>query len=125
MDHRLPANQINAIVVYIPTANRRVRERGYDQAQLIAREFAHRRRLPCQALLRRHGATRQLGASRQQRQQQLQTAFYCPYPQKVVGRSIILIDDVLTTGATIEAASRVLCQAGATNVTALLFAQKL
>jgi ComF family protein len=125
MDARLPATSVETVVVHIPTATQRVRQRGYDQAQLIAREFARCRQLPCQALLRRRGHTRQVGANRQERQEQLRTAFYCPRPERLVGRRILLIDDVLTTGATIEAAAKVCVDAGAEQVVAVLFAQKL
>ena len=125
MDNRLPPSAVDTIVVHVPTATQRVRQRGYDQAQLIAREFARYRRLPCQALLRRQGHSRQLGAGRQERRQQLEGAFYCPVPSKVSGRRILLIDDVLTTGATVEVAAKVLESAGAKEVSAALFAQKI
>lgn len=124
MDARLPATSVETIVVHIPTAAQRVRQRGYDQAQLIAREFARCRQLPCQALLRRRGHTRQVGANRQQRQKQLRTAFYCPRPERLVGKQILLIDDVLTTGATIEAAAQICIETGAKAVVAATFAQK-
>ncbi len=125
MTSHFPPLPVETIVVHIPTANQRVRQRGYDQAQLIARELARYRRLPYQALLRRHGHTRQVGANRQERFAQLEAAFYCPKPSRVAGKRIILIDDVLTTGATIESAARVMKDAGAVEVSAGLFAQKL
>jgi ComF family protein len=125
MARNLSPSPVDTVVVHIPTANRRVRERGYDQAQLIAREFARCRRLPCQTLLRRCGSTRQVGANREQRTVQLASAFYCPNPNRVRGKRIVVVDDVLTTGATVEAATRVLRQAGAAEVKAVLFAQKL
>ncbi len=125
MDNRLPAYPVETIVVHIPTAAQRVRQRGYDQAQLIAREFARYRQLPCQALLRRRGHSRQLGATRQERHEQLQGAFYCSNVQSVINKRVLLIDDVLTTGATIEAAARVMRSAGCREVSVALFAQKL
>ncbi len=123
MSRRLPKDT-EGVVVHVPTATARVRQRGYDQAQLIAREFARARGLPYQPLLRRLGKTRQVGANRQERLKQLQAAYYCPWPQKVEGKSIVLVDDVLTTGATIETAAQVLIKAGATEVRAATFAQK-
>lgn len=123
MHKQLPAFPA-AIVVPIPTANRRVRERGYDQASLIAHQFAKRRGLFCQPLLRRQGSTRQVGANRTTRRTQLQGAFYFAGPSKQLPGSIILVDDVLTTGATIEAAAIALKEAGAAHVSAALFAHK-
>ena len=124
MDRQLPIFS-GCVVVHVPTAAQRIRQRGYDQAQLIAQEFAKLRKLPYQPLLRRQGRTKQLGATRQQRLAQLQNAYYCPRPFKVAGRTILLVDDVLTTGATVETAAKVLKEAGAAEVMAGLFAQKI
>lgn len=123
MHRMLPAFPPGSVITYIPTATTRVRERGYDQAALIARKLAKHRGLPCRKLLRRHGQTRQVGATRAQRQQQLQAAFSLAVPRLPKGH-IILVDDVTTTGATIEAAAKVLHQNGAKHISAALFAQK-
>jgi ComF family protein len=125
IDGRLPSLPADTIVVHVPTANQRVRQRGYDQAQLIARELARVRGFPYQALLRRHGKTRQVGANRQERLEQLQKAYQCPFPLRVERRKILLVDDVLTTGATIETAAKVLKMHGAAEVRAALFGQKV
>lgn len=125
MHARLPGWPTETILCHVPTANVRVRQRGYDQARLIARHLARRRGLAYRALLRRRGAARQLGASRQQRLAQLQDAFWCPHPVLVQRRTILLVDDVLTTGASFETAARVLRAAGAGVVYAAAFAQKL
>jgi len=125
MSNQLPTFPEDTIVVHAPTASQRVRQRGYDQAQLIARELARFKALPYQPLLRRKGKTRQVGANRQERLQQLQSAYYCPRPELVRGVKVLLIDDVLTTGATIETAAKVLKRAGAKEVRAALFAQKV
>jgi len=122
---RLPALPADSVVVHVPTANQRVRQRGYDQAQLIARELARLQQLPYQALLRRYGNSRQVGANKSERRQQLRYAYYCPHPERVAGKNILLIDDVLTTGATLEAAATTLRRNEAKTISAVVFAQKI
>lgn len=110
------------LVTYVPTAPSRVRQRGYDQAQLIARQLAHRLGLPCYPLLVRVGSQRQVGSSRAARHQQMQQAFRAQRQQLYVGQHVLLVDDVLTTGATCEAAAGKLKQAGAKRVSIAVFA---
>jgi len=110
------------LVVPVPTSSQRVRQRGYDQALVLARELARRsgrRYLPC---LVRVGQQHQVGASRHQRVTQLSGAFRVN-KSSVSGAHILLVDDVLTTGATLQAAARVLKAAGAKRVEAIVFAQ--
>jgi ComF family protein len=112
----------DAVVTYVPTAPARVRTRGYDQAYLIARAVARRTGLPCTPLLARARTDRQVGKDRHARQQQMKQAFYTSKPQHAAGRRIILVDDVLTTGSTCQAAAEALAQAGAEHVEAVVFA---
>lgn len=109
-------------ITYIPTAPTRVRERGYDQAALIAQAYARIAKQPTASLLARLGNNRQVGQRRAVRKQQMQGAFWVPQPQRVANKHILLVDDVLTTGATCEAAARALKQAGAKRVSAIVFA---
>lgn len=113
----------NALVTYLPTANARVRSRGYDQTALIARAFARRMGLPCVPLLARLGDGRQVGQNRNARKQQAALMFRPIRAEELKKREIIIIDDVLTTGATCEAAARVLKDAGARQVHAIVFAR--
>ncbi len=110
-------------VVPIPTATSRMRQRGYDQSKLIARQFALLRQLPCQELLERRGQTRQVGAERAVRISQAQS-FFEAKPYASFPKSVLLIDDVLTTGATLQAAAKCLKTAGVRTVYAATFAQK-
>lgn len=119
-DEYLPEN---TLVVHIPTATSRVRRRGYDQAALIARELARCSSLPYRPLLSRSGQHKQVGANRAQRKSQLEKAFHIRRPQAIRGKNVLLVDDVLTTGATLEAAANVLRQAGAKRVEAVVFAR--
>jgi ComF family protein len=113
----------NVVIVHVPTASSRVRRRGYDQARLLARAISKHTGLPHRPLLTRMGQHHQVGARREQRVTQLASAFRVSNPKPVDGNHIILIDDVLTTGATLEAAARALKAAGAKRVDGLVFAQ--
>lgn len=123
LDEAVPYLPGNTVITYIPTATSRVRIRGYDQARLIAVEFASLRKLPCQRLLIRIGQTRQVRSSRAQRALQA-TKNYLPISKDITYRDVVLIDDILTTGATLEAAAKVLKGAGVKNVYGAIFAQK-
>ncbi len=111
------------IIVPVPTASSRVRRRGYDQAVVLARAIALRAGAAYTPLLTRQGRQEQIGAGRAQRRSQLQGAFLVRNPRYVRGTHIILVDDVVTTGATLESAARALRSAGAESVEAVVFAQ--
>ncbi len=112
-----------AIIMPVPTATGRARRRGYDQAKLLARELARQTRLPYRDGLARLGQTHQHGLDRRQRLAQLTSAFRVTRPGTVKGRRVILVDDVVTTGSTLEAAAAIVLAAGAVRVDAVVFAQ--
>ena len=109
------------VIVPLPTATSRVRQRGYDQAAVIAKAYAkavHRDYLPCLARL---GQQHQRGAKRQARLEQLHQAYRAT--RSIKGANVLLVDDVATTGASLQAAAQLLYQAGARHVDAIVFAQ--
>jgi len=112
-----------AVIVPIPTATSRRRIRGFDQSQLIAKYLAQKSGLVMTSALARSGQSRQVGSKRDQRLKQLGSAFRVVKPHAVRGKAVVLVDDVLTTGATIEAAASVIKAAGAKQVDAVIFAQ--
>ncbi|MFO0781973.1 MAG: phosphoribosyltransferase family protein [Candidatus Saccharimonadales bacterium] len=118
--HALPEG---CIVVPVPTATSRARQRGYDQAKRIARDFARHNNLPYLDCLARIGQSHQVGARRSQRIKQLRNAYRVKSGMRVKGIEIILIDDVLTTGATLEAAAACLKASGAKRICAQTFTQ--
>ncbi len=121
----LPHLSPNIVVCAVPTASSRVRARGYDQAVLIARAFARMRGLPYADLLKRTDQARQVGADANQRQQQLTASFRLKKPLPDSEQPILLIDDVITTGATLRAASWSLQVEGSRKVAAAVFARAL
>lgn len=124
LEDSVPYLPANTVVTYIPTATNRVRQRGYDQARLIAQAFAKQRSLQCAPLLIRHGQSRQVGADRKHRINQAIGNYSVIDQKRVQDAQILLIDDILTTGATVESAARVLKKAGAKVVNAAVFAQR-
>lgn len=115
LDATLPELPANTIIVPIPTLRSHVRIRGYDHMDLIAQGFAAKRGLNCQALLQRVTSTTQVGARRHQRIEQARQAFGCNIPLSDA-HTYLIIDDVVTTGATLRFAARTLKSAGAETV---------
>lgn len=100
------------VVTWAPTSDARRRHRGVDQAELVARRLAHRIGLPCRPLLRRVAGAPQTGRSRVER---LSGPRFVARPL-ATGSRVLVVDDVVTTGATLRAATQALRGAGATLV---------
>ena len=105
------------VVVPVPLSAERLRERGYNQAGLLARGFADLSGRSCApaGLARRRHTSSQVGLSRAERHENVAGAF-AGQAKAVAGRSVILVDDVCTTGATLEAGAEALRAAGAARV---------
>lgn len=112
----------DAVLVHVPTATGRVRQRGFDHAYQITRLIAARTSLPHRTYLRRIGQARQVGSSKQARADHMEHGYYAVSPRLIQDAHIILVDDVVTSGATLEAAARTLKAAGAKRVDAVVFA---
>src|SRR3990167_6321823 len=111
------------VIVPVPTASSRRRARGYDHTKLITKQLSCITGLPAARALTRLGQSRQVGSKRKQRQSQMIDAFNFVGPMSVKGKHVLLIDDIVTTGATLEEAAKTLKNSGAKSVSAAVFAQ--
>ncbi len=115
--NRLLAEGVRAhhidVVTWAPTSRRRRHQRGFDQAELVARRVALQLGVPCRRLLERSsGSAAQTGLDRATR---LHGPMFRASP-RATGRAILLIDDVVTTGSTLRSADHALTGAGARSV---------
>ena len=115
------------VVVPVPLHRQRQRERGYNQADLIARPLARRLGLPCRPVLlvRTKPRPDKLHLSLEERWSSVRGAFAAKPGSRVDNLRVLLVDDVMTTGATLDACARALRQAGARTVIGLTVARAL
>ena len=108
------------LIIPVPLSPKRKRERGYNQTELIIKSFlGFEIALDC--VTRRNTLT-QTSLPRHERIHNLKNTFTVSRPEKVLGRNIIIIDDVITTGATTKEMARVLKLVGAKSITVQAFA---
>ncbi|QKV52051.1 ComF family protein [Comamonas antarctica] len=115
-------------IVPVPLSPARLRERGFNQAALLARALARLQPAPCAVgllLERIHHAPAQSGLQRAQRLRNLRGAFAVPGAQaaRLAGQRVVLVDDIMTTGATLDAAAQALRRAGAAHICAMVVAR--
>lgn len=120
---RIRPEQVPDVIVPVPSSSQRFRQRGYNPAALLSKEVARQLQVPRVEALGRLGQSRQVGAARRQRISQLAGAYYVRRPQDVIGKRILLIDDVITTGSTLHECAGVLLRSGAKTITAAVVAK--
>jgi ComF family protein len=110
------------LLAFIPMTRSAQRARGYNQAELLARRLAHSASLPITTALQRvkGGSTQVRTPSRAQRQKNVRGAFEARATQILIGKRVMLVDDVTTTGATLRSAARALLRGGAAEVRAIV-----
>jgi ComF family protein len=109
------------LVAPVPLFRRKLRERGFNQAEEVAHKFVRRRgsssiQLDTSSLVRTRETVSQTGLTRHQRRANVRGAFVVSHPERIAGKNILIVDDVMTTGTTASECARVLLRAGAKQI---------
>ena len=121
----------NLLIVPVPLHPKKLRQRGFNQSELIAQaalklmQSPHRFQLAPKAMERRRETQSQIGLSRHQRRENMRGAFAVNRADEIKNKSILVVDDVFTTGTTVSECARVLRRAGASKVYAATVARTL
>lgn len=116
-----------SLLLPVPLHIKRLRERGFNQSLILARAVGKKRQIPVNfSILKRHKFTEtQTGMNKNERKLNIKGAFEITDERKISGQNIILVDDVYTTGATVNECARVLLKAKANRVAVLTLARVL
>lgn len=106
------------IITWVPLSRKRKRCRGYDQAELLARDIAKIKALPCRRLLKKLRDTKPQSSTggKEKRKANIKGAYAPVDPQYIKDKRILLVDDIVTTGSTLSEAAKMLRAAGAAAV---------
>jgi len=113
-----PIYQQIDLIVPVPLHPKKLKFRGYNQSDCFAQGLSQVMKIETipNAIARVKDTSTQTGMGRMERLENMMTSFVVSDPLKVAGKSILLVDDVLTTGATLEACAQVLIKAGASRI---------
>ncbi len=114
------------IITWVPLSRKRLRRRGYDQARILAEETAKKLGLPCEKLLEKRIDNRpqSMVGDAEKRRANAKGVYVCTDPEKLKGRRVLLIDDIVTTGSTIAECASILKNAGCLAVYAAAAASR-
>ena len=120
-------NRENSFLVPVPLSSFRERWRGFNQAELIAKELSLVSEIPVATknLVKSRKTEFQAKLKKEQRQENVRGAFSIKNPEQIRGKTLFLIDDVFTTGATMEECALVLKQGGAKRVWGIAVAREI
>lgn len=116
----------NSILIPIPLDKKKLKSRGYNQAEELAKELSKILKVPVISnnLIKTRVTLPQVELSAEKRGQNLKNAFLVKSPEQIKGKKIFLVDDVYTTGSTMEECSRVLRDAAAKQVWGIVIARE-
>jgi ComF family protein len=125
--HTLSQDYPVDVMIPVPLHIRRLRERGFNQALLLVRELSKRTGIPYEgrALKKIKDTPVQIALKKRERKKNLTGAFQVKNQEAIQGKAVVLVDDVYTTGATVNECSRTLLRAGAERVAVLTVARAL
>lgn len=116
----------NCVVAPVPLYRKKELERGFNQAELIARYISKKLNISGgDALIRSRNTRTQVGLNRGERIRNCADAFACLDPELVLGKNVLLVDDVVTTGTTLSECAKVLKIAGAKRVYGVVVAKRI
>lgn len=106
------------IISWVPLSRKRLRHRGYDQARLLAENIGKHLEIPCHPVLKkvRHTSPQSRTGSAEKRKANISGAYEVLDGELVNGKTILLVDDIVTTGSTFSECARMLGMAGAKRV---------
>ena len=117
------------LILPVPLHIKRFRERGFNQSHLLVKDWAQMNfQIPTverDVLVRKRKTVPQTGLGRKRRINNIKDAFSVSDPLKITGKKVLLVDDVFTTGATVDECTKVLHRAGAKQVDVLTLARAL
>ncbi|XID75085.1 ComF family protein [Alkanindiges sp. WGS2144] len=121
LQHPKPAVQA---IVPVPLSCKRLKQRGFNQALLLAKTLGTVWQIPLWQPLNRHHSIAQQNLSRQERLSNVQGAFYPNVPEcRVIPRKVLLVDDVVTTASTLKSMQDALVQLGVQHIECLVIAR--
>ncbi len=116
----------NGILIPVPLGNKKIKSRGYNQAEKLAKELSKTIEIPLHThnLIKIKETLSQINLSKEKREENIKNAFAIKNPFEIKGKNIFLVDDVYTTGATMEECARVLKKSGAKKVWGIAVARE-
>ena len=124
LEEKLSLYDEDCYLTYIPSSKKALKERGFNQCEYIANEIGYRNNYKVINTLKKVKGTKvQKTLSREERIENLKGAFEVIEERKVEGKKFIIIDDVITTGATLKEAEEVLKRHGALQINTLTIAK--
>lgn len=106
------------IITWVPLSKKRLRKRGYDQAEIIAECLSEIIDVPCEKLLEKRVDNKPQSStgSAEKRKANAAGVYSCPAPEKLTGKTVLLVDDIVTTGSTMSECAKVLIASGCVSV---------